>query len=139
MEPGHAKFKINANKKQGYFQAASALFKASVSFACLCFCAFLGSCGYALVLLLFCLIFSEQFCAFGKMATSSRKRIRYSFDIHFCSLEEKDSFLLKLKVARQKLTQEGSPLLDNYSLFSALLDKKVADLLSPSICNEEQW
>ena len=61
------------------------------------------------------------------MATSSRKRIRYSFDIHFCSLEEKDSFLLKLKVARKKLTQEGSPLLDNYSLFSTLLDKEVAD------------
>ncbi len=65
------------------------------------------------------------------MATSSRKRIRYSFDIHFCSLEEKDRFLLKLKVARKKLTQEGSPLLDNYILFSTLLDKEVADLMPP--------
>ena len=50
------------------------------------------------------------------------------------------SVVLKKKiVARKKLTQEGSPLLDNYSLFSTLLDKDVTDLMPPSFCNEEQW
>ena len=78
-------------------------------------------------LALFCLILGKQFCASGKMAISLRKRISYWFNIHFRCLEKKDSFLLKLKVACKKLTQEGSPLLDNYCLFSTLLDIEVAD------------
>ena len=40
---------------------------------CVFFCAFLGSHGYALVLLLFCLIFSEWFLAFGKNGYFSKK------------------------------------------------------------------
>ncbi len=57
------------------------------------------------------------------MATS-RKRIRYCFDAHFNSHEEKESFLQKIKSVRQRMTPSSSPLLDNYSLFSSLLDKE---------------
>ena len=65
------------------------------------------------------------------MASSSRpKRVRYTFDVHFASQEEKDAFLRRLKGVRQKLTPPGSPPLDNCSLFSSLCDAIEAD--SPS-------
>ena len=55
------------------------------------------------------------------MATS-RKRIRYTFDVHFATHEEKEAFLTRLKNVRQLLTPEGCPSLDNCSVFNALCD-----------------
>ena len=54
----------------------------------------------------------------------SRKRCRYSFDIHFVSVEEREVFLERVKTVRQRLTPAGSTQpLDNYHLFKAMLDK----------------
>ena len=53
---------------------------------------------------------------------SSRKRVRYTFDVHFGNLEEKEAFLQRLQSVRQLLTPAGSPSLDNCSLFNALCD-----------------
>ena len=55
-------------------------------------------------------------------SSSSRKRVRYTFDVHFTSQGEKDAFLRRLKNVRELLTPAGSPSLDNCSLFSALCD-----------------
>ena len=64
----------------------------------------------------------------------------YATQLIFTSVVLKKKIdLLKLKVARKKLTQEGSPLLDNYSLFFTLVEKEVAELMPSSFCNEEQW
>ncbi len=46
-------------------------------------------------------------------SSSSRKRVRYSFDVHFVRIEEKEAFLEKCKIVHQRLTPAGSPLLDN--------------------------
>ena len=53
---------------------------------------------------------------------SSRKRVRFTFDMKFVSHEEKEAFLQRLKNVRQLLTPEGAPSLDNTSLFNALCD-----------------
>ncbi len=63
---------------------------------------------------------------------SSRKRVRYSFDVHFVRIEEREAFLEKCKTVRQRLTPAGSPLLDNYSLFNILLDGFIDEATSPS-------
>ena len=49
------------------------------------------------------------------MATSTRKRVRYTFDVHFLTTEEKDVFVQRLNNVRRLLKSAGSPLLDNFS------------------------
>ena len=61
------------------------------------------------------------------MATSTRKRVRYTFDVHFLTTEEKDVFVQRLNNVRRLLTSEGSPLLDNFSLMSAFCDAVEGD------------
>ena len=56
------------------------------------------------------------------MASGSRKRVRYTYDVHFVNQEEKEAFLQRLKNVRQLLTPAGCPSLDNCSLFNALCD-----------------
>ena len=56
------------------------------------------------------------------MASVSRKRVRYSFDVHFASQEEREIFQQRLRSVRQLLTPPGSPPLDNCSLFNVLCD-----------------
>ena len=63
------------------------------------------------------------------MATSTRKRVRYTFDVHFLTTEEKDVFDQRLNNVRRLLTSAGSPLLDNFSLMSAFCDAPVRRLL----------
>ena len=46
--------------------------------------------------------------------------MRYTFDVHFASHDEKEAFLRRLKDVRQLLTLAGCPSLDNCSLFNAL-------------------
>ena len=58
----------------------------------------------------------------SEMASSSRKRVRYTFDIHFGNAEEKEAFLHRLKAVRERLTPVGCPPLDNCRLMCALLD-----------------
>ena len=56
-----------------------------------------------------------------KMA-SSRKRVRYNFDITFGTQEEKDAFMDRLRKVRQLLTPPECPTIDNNKLFCALFD-----------------
>ena len=66
-----------------------------------------------------------------KMASLSRKRVRYTFDVHFGNTEEKEAFVGRLKAVRERLTPAGCPSLDNYRLICALLDA-VEERPSPS-------
>ena len=61
------------------------------------------------------------------MATSTRKRVRYTLDVHFVTTEEKDVFVQRLNNVRRLLTPAGSPLLDNFSLMSAFCDAVEGD------------
>ncbi len=54
--------------------------------------------------------------------TSSRKRVRYTFDIHFLDQMEKEAFQQRLKNIRELLTPAGRPPLDNLSLINTLFD-----------------
>ena len=58
------------------------------------------------------------------MASSSRKRKRerYSFDLSFATLEEKEAFLKRLQNVRKLMTPAGASLLVNQDLVYALLD-----------------
>ena len=57
-------------------------------------------------------------------AIMSRKRCRFSFDIHFVSVEEREVFLERVRTVRQRMTPAGSTQpLDNYHLIKAMLDK----------------
>ena len=58
------------------------------------------------------------------MASSSRKRKRerYSFDLTFATLEEKEAFLQRLRNVRKLMTPAGAPLLENQNLVYSLLD-----------------
>lgn len=56
------------------------------------------------------------------MASSSRKRVRFTFDMKFVSHEEKEAFQQRLNNVRKLLTPAGAPSLDNTSLFNALCD-----------------
>ena len=60
------------------------------------------------------------------MATS-RKRVRYTFDVQFLTTEEKDVFVQRLNNVGRLLTSAGSPLLDNFSLMSAFCDAVEGD------------
>ena len=58
-----------------------------------------------------------------KMAASmsSRKCVRYNFDVAFGTQEEKDAFMDKLRKVHQLLTPPECPTIDN-KLFCALFD-----------------
>jgi len=60
-----------------------------------------------------------------------RKRVRYTFDVHFTSAEEKDTFLARLKRVRERLTPPGRPSVDNRQLMSALFDSVEGDGTRP--------
>ena len=66
------------------------------------------------------------------MATTSRKRVRYMFDINFTSAEEKEAFMARLKRIRQRLTPAGAPLVDNRELMSRLFDAVDEEATQPS-------
>lgn len=55
-------------------------------------------------------------------STASRKRVRYTLDVHFSSQEEKEAFVRRLKSVRELLTPAGCPPMDNHGLMSALFD-----------------
>ena len=56
-----------------------------------------------------------------KMASSSaRKRVRYTFDVHFGTTEDKERFVERLKHVRKLLSQAGNPCTDDHSFMSAL-------------------
>ena len=61
------------------------------------------------------------------MATSSRKRVRYTFDVHFVDQEEKKVFVERLKKGREQLSPPGSPSLDNFSVMNTLFSFVEAD------------
>ena len=54
------------------------------------------------------------------MATSSRKRVHSTFDVHFVDQEEKKVIVDRLKKVREQLSPPGSPSLDNFSLMNTL-------------------
>ena len=55
---------------------------------------------------------------------ASRKRVRYTFDIHFDDKEEKDAFQARLKHIRDRLstTEKSSKTMDNRSFMNLCLD-----------------
>ncbi len=53
---------------------------------------------------------------------ATRKRVRYTFDIHFLDQVEKEAFQQRLKNTRELLTPAGRPPLDNLSLINTLFD-----------------
>ena len=54
----------------------------------------------------------------------SRKRVRYTFDIHFSSQEEKAAFVCRLKRIRELLSPEDGPCppLDNCMMMNMFFD-----------------
>ena len=56
----------------------------------------------------------------SKMATGRKCPPQYTFDVHFTSEEEKDTFTTRLKSICQLLTPEACRSIENYSLFNAL-------------------
>ena len=56
------------------------------------------------------------------MASSSKKRVRFGFDMKFVNLEAKEAFVQRLEHVRQLMTPAGAPSLDNNSLFNVLCD-----------------
>ena len=57
----------------------------------------------------------EVFAVIGKLRGMSRKRVRYTFDVHFCSQEEKAAFVCRLKRVRELLSPEDGPSLEWFS------------------------
>ena len=55
-------------------------------------------------------------------STGSRKRVRYTLDVHFSSQEEKETFVRRLKSVRDLLTPAGCSPMDNHGLMSAMFD-----------------
>ena len=55
-------------------------------------------------------------------ALSTRKRVRYTFDIHFNNTVDKEAFTKRLGEVRQALTPPGHQLLDNYGVMMKLFD-----------------
>ena len=55
-------------------------------------------------------------------STGSRKRVRYTLDVHFRSQEEKETFVCRLKSVRDLLTPAGCSPVDNHGLMSAMFD-----------------
>ena len=56
------------------------------------------------------------------MATSRKKRVRFTLDLNFTSDAEKDAFCGRLSAARDQITPSGSHTLNNRELLSALFD-----------------
>ena len=56
------------------------------------------------------------------MATSKRKRVRFTLDVNFTTEAEKDAFGAQLSAVRDRLTPRGSPMLNNHDLLLALFD-----------------
>ena len=54
----------------------------------------------------------EVFTVIGKLRGMSRKRVRYTFDVHFGSQEEKVAFVCRLKRVRELLSPEDGPPLE---------------------------
>ena len=57
----------------------------------------------------------EVFAVSGKLRGMSRKRVRYTFDVHFGSQEEKAAFVCRLKRVRELLSPEDGPPLEWFS------------------------
>ena len=57
----------------------------------------------------------EAFVVIGKLRGMSRKRVRYTFDVHFGSQEEKVAFVCRLKRVRELLSPEDGPPLEWFS------------------------
>ena len=55
-------------------------------------------------------------------SSSARKRVRYTFDVHFGTTEVKERLVERLKHVRRLLSQAGNPCTDNHSFMSALFD-----------------
>ena len=56
------------------------------------------------------------------MATSRKKRVRFTLDLNFTSDAEKDAFCGRLSAVRDQITPSGSHTLNNRELLSALFD-----------------
>ena len=54
----------------------------------------------------------EVFAVIGKLRGMSRRRVRYTFDVHFGSQEEKAAFVCRLKRAWELLSPEDGPPLE---------------------------
>ena len=54
-------------------------------------------------------------------SSSARKRVRYTFDVHFGSTEDKKRFVERLKNVRKLLSQAGNPCADYHSFMSSAL------------------
>ena len=61
---------------------------------------------------------------------SARKRVRYTFDVHFGTTEDKERLVERLKHVRQLLSQAGNPCTDNHSFMCALFDAVETGFLS---------
>ena len=69
-------------------------------------------------------------------STASRRRIRYTLDVHFNTQEDKEAFLLRLKGVRERLSPVGCPQMDNHGLLSAMCDA-VEESTSQSVQTDE--
>ena len=57
-----------------------------------------------------------------EMESNPRKQVRYTFSVHFTSLEEKETFQRRLKGIQELLTPSGCPSIDNHTLMNAFMD-----------------
>ena len=57
----------------------------------------------------------EVFAVIGKLRGMSRKRVRYTIDVHFGSHKEKAAFVCRLKRVRELLSPEDGPPLEWFS------------------------
>ena len=71
---------------------------------------------------------------------SRRKRVRYTFDIHFSAEAEKDAFVRRLSSVRALLSgREGISTMDNLGMMSAMFDMVEGVVPpAPSAGNERQ-
>ena len=75
------------------------------------------------------------------MAPTSRKRVRYTFDVYFTNEEQKESFKERLKIVRRLLTPPGCMSLDNFGLMESMFDiveREVQEENMDSTSSEEQ-
>ena len=72
--------------------------------------------------------------------SSRRKRVRYTFDIHFSAEAEKDAFIKRLSSVRTLLSMgESNAAMDNFGMMSAMFDLVEGFVPSaPSAGNERQ-
>ena len=61
-------------------------------------------------------------CSEKMASSSSRKRVRYTLDVHFGTPEEKEAFVHRMKHVRQLLSHAGNPCADNYSFMNSLFE-----------------